>query len=204
MVSICQPGANWALAQILTTQSLALLIWSLLLTKTNSWTPQDRNIWNKIKVRKIFWGLGWMGRITGDLSYVGNCWSGFAHSSTWQLSDAPNSAVWRNMAVRRCGESWHTVTVTLSQMRQQELPRPWGPRTQDLLKTQIVGSKRLGSLKLIGRVICWKRVAFCSFLCSCFLTRPDVWVVNPNGQLICCPGPGHLIRSERPFPRSIW
>ena len=64
----------------------------------------------------------------------------------------------------------------------QKLLRLCGPETQEqelhrsysnnlfvaLLETQIVDSKRLGSWKLIGSVICWMKVASSSFLCSCF------------------------------------
>ena len=60
------------------------------------------------------------------------------------------SALWctaEQDSVWRCDESWHTVTVTLSQMRQQELPRSCSEVTQGPPKTQIVDSKRLGSLE---------------------------------------------------------
>lgn len=53
----------------------------------------------------------------------------------------------QSRAERQCGESWHTVTVTLSQMRQQKLPRTWGPRTQGPPKNTHCWQQTIGLLE---------------------------------------------------------
>ena len=98
----------------------------------------------------------------------------------------------QSRAERQCGESWHTVTVTLSQMRQQKLPRTWGPRTQGPPKNTHCWQQTIGlSWKLIGRVICWQKSCVLFFSLQLFLNRANVWVVNPNGHLTCWTG-GHF------------
>ena len=105
---------------------------------------------HKRNIKNQEWGsqnILWDGTENWRLVVCGNCWSGFAHSSTWQLSDALYSAPRQSRAERQCGESWHTVTVTLSQMRQQKLPRTWGPRTQGPPKNTHCWQQTIGLLE---------------------------------------------------------
>ena len=142
----------------------------------------------------------------------GKCWSGFAQflnltaewrSALWCAAEQDSVTVWWILA--HCDR--HAVTdaavgATQELLRShpevtQKLPRLCGPENQEqelhrgysnnlfvaLPETQIVDSKRLGSWKLIGCLL--------FFSLQLFLTRSDVWVVNPNGHFTCCPG-GHL------------
>ena len=88
------------------------------------------------------------------------------------------AVICRTGAVRQCGESWHTVTVTLSQMRRQQDRSYPGPGDQK--PREVVGSNRLGTRRLSN----WPLV----FSLQLILTMvADGWVVNRNGCFCLLP-----------------
>ena len=169
------------------------------MTKTSSWTSQKEYWKPRIEDRRIFCG---MGRRTGDLSFVGTVGPDLP---------IPQLDSWVTHCTLLQGRAGQSVSVvnpgTLWPSRchrcgSRSYPGPGDQGPRDLLKTHIAGSKRLGSWKLIGRVICWQKSCVLFFSLQLFLNRANVWVVNPNGHLTCWTG-GHFFQSVRPLVPSI-